>query len=98
MVKETIFRTRDSNWECNNLSKYNKIFINVNKVGNTTKLSLSKNSGDFLYILSTENYDDIYKYFQTKKNIPEETNVVKNKPEVKRAKQGNLFGFLKKNK
>lgn len=96
MVKEIIFRTRDTKWEEKELSKYTKIFINVKKNGNVKKLSLSKNSGDFLYIISSENYDDLYEYMRVEKNEFKDKEIVKSKPEIKRAKQGNLFGFLKK--
>jgi len=66
-----------------------------------TVLSLSKNHGDFLYLVSNINHDSIKDYFSISKPVPEKTEPTKNKTvlePVKRAKQQTLEAFFKKSK
>jgi hypothetical protein len=95
MTTEIIFKIRDNDFENIDTTKYTKIFINAKKDAKTTKLSLSRYQGDILYILSNKDLEDIYEYFQ----IPEtkiQKDEMKTEHKVKKSKQGNLFGFIKK--
>lgn len=66
-----------------------------------TVLSLSKNHGDFLYLVSNVNHDNVKDYFSISKPVFEKTEPTKNKTvlePVKRTKQQTLESFFKKSK
>lgn len=95
MNTEIIFKIKDNDLENIDTTKYTKIFIKTKKDTKTTKISLSKYQGDILYILSNKDFEDVYEYFQ----IPEtkiKKSIVETEHKVKKSKQGNLFGFIKK--
>ena len=79
--------------------EYTQIYINGVKEGNRIKLSLSKNAGDALYILSNRNYDDFRLYFSSPgitvvESIKAKEKVTSFENNVKRVKQQNLLSFF----
>ncbi|ELA42364.1 uncharacterized protein VICG_00462 [Vittaforma corneae ATCC 50505] len=84
--------------------EYIKVYFKATSNGDKTTLSLSKNSGDQLYLVSNRDYDDLKKYLR-KRTIEEHPAkkkndtflIAENKPEIaKKPKQQNLFSFIKK--
>lgn len=79
---------------------YHQIYLNTKTEGNVTKIFLTKDKGELLYIVSNVKYDDVKKYFekstttQTANVKPVETKQVAES--VKRKKQTTLFSFMKK--
>ncbi|TBT98685.1 hypothetical protein CWI39_2323p0020 [Hamiltosporidium magnivora] len=79
-----------------------KIFLNVQKSENFTKLSLSKDEGQIYLLESQNNYEDIFTYLNELFDLQSiKTETVENKKvskidEPKRQKQSSLLNFMKK--
>jgi hypothetical protein len=77
---------------------YTRVFMNARKRGSTTVISLTRDRGDRLYIVSNISHERISDYFKYREgevvagesvDVPGEA---EEKP--KRKKQSNLLGFL----
>ncbi|KHN69263.1 hypothetical protein CWI42_091910 [Ordospora colligata] len=78
---------------------YTKIYMNASKNGTHTEISLSKQNGEFLYIVS--NYDAKYCEYFKQAWIPNAVTCVDDLNEIKpsnpkKMKQSTLFDFMKK--
>jgi len=76
-----------------------RVYINSSRCGNRYKLSLSKGSGDILYIVSNQNHEDMRLYFPSYENTamdgkPGEKSTTPIEHSVKRVKQQNLLSFF----
>lgn len=105
MNQETYFTTKTNKVEeiIDKNKHYNRIFMNIKHEDGKDILYLTKDKGQDLYIVSSENYDDIFEYFtqENKKTNNKEEKVEEIKKEektVKRKKQGSLLNFFKKAK
>ena len=87
MKTEVIFKKHLSDFKKVDTSKYTQIYINKEVDDKTTKLSLSKYSGDILYILSNKDLEDVNDYFK-QETIVESPNLPEKKINVKKSKQG----------
>ncbi|WUR02360.1 uncharacterized protein VNE69_01298 [Vairimorpha necatrix] len=96
MPTEICFKKQDSDFSSIDTSKYTKIFINSTREDKTTKISLSKYKGDILYILSNKDFENINDYFTVTENTVKQELTNEVTRNVKKSKQGNLFGFMKK--
>ncbi|ORE00549.1 hypothetical protein A0H76_145 [Hepatospora eriocheir] len=104
-IQGTIFRTKDNLEEmnecANNNPEYTKIYINKRVVeGNIKKtfISINKNNGEDLYIVSKFNYADFKEYFTSESNFnkivhtPNKKRV--EKVDLKKLKQTNLSSLF----
>lgn len=83
--------------------EYIKVYFKITRRDGKVVLSLSRDSGDQLYLASNKDHDDLRRYLG-KRVIEEhpaktksEISIAENKPGiVKKPKQQNLFSFIKK--
>lgn len=110
-IEKTFFRnTSDIQKIAEENPEYTKIYINRFNNDGKLSLSLSKEHGDELYIVSNKDHEDLKLYFKNEnidsisKKLDNKTNIKKvqsetsKDPIIKKAKQNNLFSFITKKK
>lgn len=76
--------------------EYTRIYMNISREKNVTRITLSKDKGDVLYILS--NVDGPYSGYFRRKSAEEKCTDARSEQvnPLKRAKQSTLFNFTRK--
>lgn len=80
--------------------EYTKIYMNVSKDNGVTTITLSKDRGDILYILSSTSNEKYSDYFRPRTAVKEDIDSARKGDEgtnaPKRVKQSTLLNFMKR--
>ncbi len=82
--------------------EYTKVYFKITNANGKMLLSLCRDTGDELYLVSNKRYDDLNLYLRKRMEIqPVKKKVEEVKTQtmdnIKKPKQQTLFGFIKKN-